>query len=547
MDDRVAGLRAGLDLEMPGSRGAHDRRITAALADGSLAESDLRASATRVVELALRGQLRGDGDASAVDLEAHHQLAREVAAAGTVLLANDGLLPLGDLSGVALIGAFAESPRIQGGGSARVTPTRVDTLREALGGDVAYARGYDPATGEVAPGDRARALAVARQAGRVVLVVGFPARYETEGMDRPSTRLPDGMEQLVVDVCAANPRTVVVLVNAGSLELDWADRPAALVEAYLAGQAGGSALADVLLGRAEPTGRLAESFPMAIADLPADAHFPGQGRAVQYREGPWVGYRFHSTFGVPARFPFGHGLGYTTWRLGELEVTGTGTERTAHVTVANTGSRVGTTVVQVYLRAAAPTLARPDRELAGFARVRLGAGESARIAVDLEPRVFAVWDIRAGRWAVEPGRYEVLVGTSSVEVHDRAAITVDSGDVVTATASTAGPVATDAEFAALLGRPIPEPEPVRPFTRNSTMAEVASSRVGAVLVALARRQAERLVPADDDGSARAMLENALTGVPLRAVAAMGGGLSPGMLDRLVALLNGDLVRAIRGR
>jgi beta-glucosidase len=546
-NDRVAALRAGLDLEMPGNGGAFAHEVAEALESGALADAHLRASATRVVELALRGDALRSRAHEPMDFDAHHELARRAAVEGTVLLTNDGLLPLGDTAGVALIGAFAVEPRYQGAGSSRVNPTRLDNLRDALGVDMPYAPAYDPATGETTARLLEEAVAVAAAAQRVVLVVGLPPRMETETRDRPTDRLPPAMDDLVTAICRANPRTVVVLVNGGSLELDWADLPAALVEAYLGGQAAGSALADVLLGEAEPGGRLAESFPVATSDLAADANFPGLPRQVQYRECQWIGYRFHESFGVPARFPFGHGLGYTTWALSDLRVRGEGTTLTATVAVANTGVRTGTTVVQAYLRAVDPVVRRPAKELAGFARLRLAAGEAAQVDVALEPRVFSVWDTAAARWVVEGGEYEVLVGTSSVEIHDRVTIDVESRDSVTPGPHVVGPIATDAEFAALLGGPIPAPEGPRPFTRTSTMTELSATLLGRMLAALMRRQMDKMVPVDDDGSLRELMDDVVVSMPLRGFAAMGPGLTPSMLDRIVAALNGRWIRAIRGK
>ncbi len=545
-NDRVAALRAGMDLEMPGNNGAFTREVVEALESGALAETDLRASATRVVELALRGDTQRGRPAESVDFDAHHELARRAAAAGTVLLTNDGLLPLGDTIGVGLIGAFAVEPRYQGAGSSRVNATRLDNLRDALGVDVPYAPAYDPATGETTPKLLAEAMAVATRVQRVVLVVGIPPRMETETRDRPTDRLPRAMDDLVTAVCETNPRTVVVLVNGGSLELDWADMPAALVEAYLGGQAAGSALAEVLLGEVEPGGRLPESMPVSVSDLPADANFPGLPRQVQYRECQWIGYRFHNTFGVPARFPFGHGLGYTSWAFRDLRVRGEGTTLTATVNVANTGARTGKSVVQVYLRAIEPVLPRSARELAGFARVRLETGEVAQVDVVLEPRLFSVWDSAVGRWVVEGGCYEILVGTSSVDIHDRVIIDVESTDTVTPQPPVAGPIATDAEFAALLGHPIPAPEGPRPFSRTSTVTELSTSRLGRILAALMHRQMDKVVP-DDDGSLREIMDEVVVSMPLRGFVAMGPGLTLSRLDRIIAALNGQWIRAIRGK
>lgn len=544
-NDRVLALEAGMDLEMPSSGGVYDDEVRAALAVGSLLESRLRESAARVVELALRGDALRDEKVHA-DLDAHHALARRAAVAGTVLLANDGLLPLTSTDGLVVIGAYADEPRYQGGGSSRVSPTRVDSLRSALPSTVAYARGYDPATGEATAADVAEAVVLAAGASAVVVVVGFPAGEEIEARDRPADRLPAPMQDLVRAVCAANPRTVVVVQNGGALELPWADAPAALVEAYLGGQASGSALADVLLGAVEPGGRLAESLPESIAALPSDADFPGLPRQVQYRETQWIGYRFHESYGVPARFPFGHGLGYTTWELGDLRVADDGASVTVRVT--NTGDRDGSTAVQVYVRATASPVPRPAKELAGFARARAAAGESVEVVVPLEQRLFSVWDTASRRWVVDGGEYAVLAGFSSADIRATATLTIASDETVTPVASTAGPVATDQEFARLLGGRVPVAEEARPFTRISTISEVGTTVLGSVLARLVRREMQKMIPADDDGSNRDLFEGSIAGLPLRALAAMGGGaMSLATVDRIVAALNRDVLGVIRRR
>jgi beta-glucosidase len=544
-NDRVLALEAGMDLEMPSSGGAYDDEVRAALADGSLPESRLRESAARVVELALRGDaLRAEP--TTVDHAAHHALARRAAAAGTVLLTNDGILPLADADGLAVIGAYADDPRYQGGGSSRVSPTRVDSLRSSLPPETPYAPGYDPRTGQSTVAEVAEAVVLASRAEVVVLVVGFPAGDEIEARDRPADHLPDSMQDLVRAVCAANARTVVVVQNGGTLELPWADVPAALVEAYLGGQASGSALADVLFGTTEPGGRLAESLPVSIAALPSDANFPGEPRQVQYRETQWVGYRFHETYDVPARFAFGHGLGYTTWDLADLTVAADGAAATVRVT--NTGQREGSTAVQVYVHAESSPVPRPAKELAGFVRVRAAAGETVEVTVPIERRLYSVWDTASGRWMVDGGDYSVLAGFSSADVRATATATIASSDVVTPVPATAGPVATEAEFARLLGHPVPAAEKTRPFSRISTISEVDSTVLGSVLARVVKREMEKMIPADDDGSNRDLFEGSTAGLPLRALAAMGGGaMSLATVDRIIAGLNRNWVKAVRGR
>jgi beta-glucosidase len=553
-NDHVAGLRIGMDLEMPGSGGVFDAGIAAAIAEGRLAEADLDRSAARVVERALRWrEVRDAGPAPRPDLDAHHALARRAAAAGTVLLANDGLLPLPAEGSLAVVGAFAVAPRYQGAGSSKVNPTRLDDLltglREQLAGrcEVRHADGYDPATGQTTPALLAEAAAVAHAADRVVLVVGLPAQLEAEAKDRSDWRMPDGMDHLAEVVLDANPRTAVVVVNGGTVDLPWADRAAAVVEAYLGGQAGGSALADVLLGAAEPGGRLAESIPFDVAQLPADRNFPGHPKQVEYREGPNVGYRFHDTHGVPARYPFGHGLGYTTFAHGPVEVAGAGTDRVVSVEVTNTGTRAGGEVVQVYVRDLVSSVPRPDKELAGFARVHLDPGQSARVEVALGRRAFAVWDVVAGDWLVEAGDFEILVGASSTDLRSSAVVTIASDDVVAPVAPTAGPVATDAAFAALLGRPIPTPAPARPFTRLSTGADLTTSVLGRGIVALLRRAMARQFAGSVSEGLDEMVDSVLAGMPLRAFVVLTPGLTFGMLDRLLAVLNGDVRGVVRPR
>jgi beta-glucosidase len=355
------------------------------------------------------------------------------------------------------------------------------------------------------------------------------------------------MDQLAEVVLDANPRTAVVLVNGGTVDVAWADRPAALVEAYLGGQAGGSALADVLLGAAEPGGRLAESIPFDVAQLPSDRNFPGHPRQVEYRETFHVGYRFHDTQDVPARFPFGHGLGYTTFSYGDVQVAGSGTDLIAAVDVTNTGTRAGSEVVQVYVHAAQSTLPRPVKELAGFAKVRLEPGQTERVQVPLGRRSFAVWDVAAHDWLVEAGDYEILVGASSTDLRGSVTVPIESADTITAVPGPAGPVASDAEFEALLGRPIPVPRAQRPFTRISTGADLETSALGRRLVAAMRWGITRTFADTETGNTQDMVDAVLVGLPLRAFVMMSPTMSFGIIDRIIATLNADPLGVLRPR
>ena len=547
VNDRIAGIRAGLDLEMPSSSGAFDADILAAIDAGELDEAAVDRCVERVVHLLQRARR----DRPAADLDAHHALGRRAAAAGSVLLANDGVLPLApDLARLAVVGAFAEHPRYQGAGSSQVSPTRVDTvlalLRERVGPgcEVAHAPGYDPETGATTPPLLAGAVAAAEAAEVAVVCAGLPAAMESEGFDRTSLDLPDGMVALIEAVAATGTPVVVVLSNGGAVHLPWADRVSAVLECWLGGQAGAGGIVDVLVGDAEPGGRLAESIPVHVAQLAADRNFPGSPRQVQHREGPFVGYRFHDTAGVPARFAFGHGGSYTTFEWTDVAVEGSGTDLTVALTVANVGDRAGSDVVQVYVRDVEASVRRPVQELKGFAKVHLAPGASERVEVALDRRAFAVWDVAAHDWLVEAGTFEVVVARSSVDAVEVVAVEVASDDALAPEPPVAGLVATDDEFVALCGGSLPAVPPARPFHRNSTLEDLEATwlgrRLGAIVEAQALKEAEHEFP-DPDAATQRMIRSAVREGPVRGLVLLSGGKVPfTAVDAVLAGLNGGV-------
>ena len=553
--DRVAAIRAGLDLEMPGSAGTWDLEIAAALDAGTLDPAELDLACVRIVDLMLRTAPEGAAKASAPDFAAHHALARRAAAAGTVLLTNDGLLPLGAETTIAVIGAFAEHPRYQGAGSSLVTPTHLDTfldvVREQAGeGRVTYAPGYDPVTGETTDALLAEAARVAAGADAVVVLAGLPSRMESEGFDRDHLRLPEGHVRLIEAVIDANPRTAVALQNGAPVEMPWVARPAAILEAYLGGQAGGAALADVVLGAAEPGGRLAESFPVRASDLPSSANFPGAATQVQYREGLYVGYRFHDASSVAPLFPFGHGLGYTDFSYSGLTVAQAGERWDVTVTVKNVGKRAGSEVVQVYVHDVASTAYRPVKELKAFAKIHLAPGAAQEVTVELDRRAFAFWELASHGWRVEAGDFDILVGASSADVRAVQRISVASPDAVATSSGPSAPsfVADDAEFAGMLGRRVPAAAPLLPFHRDSTIGSLRATNLGALTRGIIVRIARRSFGGDDDPDTRAGVEALIENLPLRGVAmASQGGMPLRRLDRLIRLLNAASPRARRAR
>ena len=435
--DRVAALAAGLDLQMPAAGTRPDDEVVAAVREGRLAPEVLDRAVRRVLRL-VTDALPAVTEPGTFDVDAHHALAREAAAAGSVLLKNDPVdgAPLLPLAGddVLVVGEFARTPRYQGAGSSQVNPTRLDdalaALRDALGAGVAFEPGFTvegvPSTDDDAA-LLAAAVAAADRARTVVLFLGLPAPDESEGYDRPRLGLPDNQLGVLRALAEVTPRIVVVLANGSAVDLPWRDRAAAILETWLGGQAGGSAVADLLTGAVAPSGRLTETLPLRLEDTPAFGNFPGELGHVRYGEGVLVGYRWYDTRAIDVAYPFGHGLTYTSFAYDEVavEVHGAGPEVRLEVRVrlTNTGARAGAEVVQVYVRDPQAAVLRPVRELKAFRKVALEPGEQREVVVELAARDLSYWHPGLRRWVVEGGAFVVEVGASSRDV--RASVEVD--------------------------------------------------------------------------------------------------------------------------
>ncbi|SDC89736.1 beta-glucosidase [Geodermatophilus telluris] len=502
VDDRAAALAAGLDLQMPGDGGAGDRRVVEAVRAGELDEAFVDASAARVAALARYA----GGPVEEVDAEGHHALARELASQCAVLLRNErGTLPLSPGTRVAVVGEFARTPRFQGGGSSNVTPTRVESALAALAALAGRELPFAPGVGADAMAAREEAVALARAAEVAVVFVGLADADESEGFDRTTIDLPAEQVALVRAVAAVAPRTVVVLSHGGVVSLEgWHDDVDAVLDGALLGQAGGGALADLLYGVANPSGRLAETLPVRLADSPSSLSFPGEQGRVVYGEGVLVGYRGLVTQGRPARYPFGHGLSYTTFSTSDLRVAVTGDDAASvAVTVRNTGDRAGAHVVQVYVSTAAGPVRRPLRELRAFTKVTLEPGESREVALDLDRRAFAYWDVVESGWVVAPGQYAVQVCADAETVLLEETVALAGDDLV------------------------------RVLTMESSVAEwFAHPAAGP---ALAAALAESL-PADAASPGdRELLLRMVGSMPMRRFATdFGSALPAGLLDRLAA-------------
>ncbi len=422
VNNRVQGVAAGLDLEMPSSEGRTDAQLVAAVRAGDLAESVIDTAAARVAALARRAAANARPGAD-YDRDAHHALAREVAGRSIVLLKNeDALLPLHDSTRIAVIGEFARSPRYQGAGSSQINPTRLDAaldeIRALSSVEVRFAPGFTITADGDATGLLEEAVAAAAAAEVAVLFLGLPAADESEGFDREHIDLPASQLALLEAVAAVQPEIVVVLANGGVVEVSsWQQHAGAILEGWLLGQAGGGAVADVLYGVVNPSGRLAETIPVRLQDTAAYLDFPGERGHVRYGEGLFVGYRWFDARRIEPAYAFGHGLSYTSFDYRDLNVRASEAGLAATLTVTNTGAVAGREVVQLYTALPDTTVQRPPRELKGFTTVSLAPGESATVRIDVPLRDLEFWDIRTGSWAIEGGSYRVEVGASSRDIH----------------------------------------------------------------------------------------------------------------------------------
>ena len=430
VSDRVAGVAAGLDLEMPSSSGINDRKIVAAVKSGELDEKIVDQACERILEINYR-YLDNARPETPWDQEADHQLSARIAEECMVLLKNDGILPLNKTDEVAFIGEFAAKPRFQGGGSSHINAFRTTSAVEAAQGlPVTYVQGYSAARDMATDEMIAEAVQAAKAAKVAVVFAGLPDAYESEGYDRTHMAMPACQNRLIEAVAGANPNTVVVLHNGSPVEMPWLGKVKAVLEAYLGGQAVGIATVRLLYGDANPCGHLAETFPVKLSDNPSYLYYGGEGDEADYREGVFVGYRYYDKKEMPVLFPFGFGLSYTTFACSNLRLSGakiTDQETlTAAVTVTNTGSRAGKTVVQLYVGDRESTVLRPIRELKGFEKVELQPGESRDVTFTLDKRAFAYWNAAIHDWHVETGAFTIEVGQSSRDIEVSGEVTVES-------------------------------------------------------------------------------------------------------------------------
>ena len=552
-NDHALGVKNGSTLEMPAPGGDSVRELLAAVESGKISESDIDARLSELLPLVFDTKAALDAAPREFDAAAHHALARRAAEESLVLLKNEGsLLPLAAGSKVAVLGDFAKNPRYQGAGSSMVNSTQVDVLLDKLIDSelnvIGYQQGFDR-HGKPDAALQKSACELATQADAVILCMGLDEIAESEGLDRSNLRLAQNQLDLLQAVAAVNPKIVVVLYSGSVVETPWLDNCQALLYAALGGQAGAGAVADALTGKVNPCGKLAETWPLAYADVPSAADFATRRKTVEYREGLYIGYRYFTTAEKAVRFPFGYGMSYTTFAYSDMAAD----EQGVSLTVTNTGSVAGTEIVQLYVAKKNSDLFRPAKELKGFARVTLAPGEKQRITITLDDKAFRFWNVKANRWEIEGGEYELLVGASvedirlceKISVHGTATVhpyedrDLDcyyKGDVLHV---------SDADFEKLLGHPIPNGK--TKIDRNLTLGELNHARsplgwfVWLVLTILLDVSYKRGKP-----DLNILFQY---NMPLRALAKMtNGAISMGMVDGIVMELQGfwilGLVRVI---
>lgn len=569
-NDRVAGLKAGQDLEMPGGGADNDQRIVEAIQHGLLPEVVLNQTVERLLELTMRAQNQRRADYR-YDVEAHHRLARLAATQSAVLLKNEGnILPLASSTKLAVIGSLAHTMRYQGNGSSLVNPLRLEQPLEALaerGIEVTYAPGYSRWSEDVGEELLAQACRSAQEAGAVVVFLGLTELAESECFDRAHMRLPANQNTLLERLAAVRNDLIVVLFGGSPVEMPWIENVKAVLNMYLPGQAGGGAVADLLFGKANPCGKLAETYPLRYEDTASARFFPGSRHSVEYRESIFVGYRYFDTARQEVLFPFGHGLSYTSFAYQDLALSASEMSETdtlqVSMTITNTGARAGEEIVQLYIHDMVSSVWKAEKELKGFQKVLLQPGESRRLIFSLGQRDFAHYDVATKDWVVEGGAFDLLVGASSRDIRLRETILFQASfqdqqailEVLadyTQLASNQGAISEQA-FAALYGSAYEqmrrEASTKKPYTVNSTLNDLQSTLIGKILRKAAVGAALKLVAKDKPERQlvlRKMMGEAITNTPLRGIASSSeGAITLGMAEGLAMLANGQLVRGCR--
>lgn len=548
-NDHAAGVKAGSNLVMPAPGPDCAMGLVKAVKEGKVSEADMDKRLKELLNVVFSTSEAVSKAPKTFDKDAHHAIARKCAESSIVLLDNDGILPLKKETKTAIIGDFAETPRYQGAGSSQVNPTKLDSLKDALTAAGLNITGYAKGFSRVDPKPDQKlideAIAAAKGADVVLLCVGLDEILESEGMDRQHMELSEGQQALVDGVCAVNRNVVLVLSGGAPFVMPERAKYRAAIHGYLGGQAGAGAMADALLGKVNPSGKLNETWPEKLSDNPSYPYFPSKERTAEYREGLYIGYRYYDTAGVPVRYPFGYGLSYTTFAYSDISAS----KDSVTFTITNTGKVDGAEVAQVYVSCKDGKVFRPNKELKGFAKVFLKAGESKTVTVPLDDKAFRYFNVKTDRWEIEPANYNICVGSNVSDVELIQTVWVEGteaplpyGELPSYESGKISAV-SDAEFAKLLGRPIPDGHWSGELTKNDAICQLYYAKCG-----VARLAYKILTWLKNKSEAKGKPDlNILFiyNMPFRAMGKMAGGMvSEQMVDDIVFLVNGHFFRGL---
>ena len=551
-NEHIEGVRAGSHLEMPTTGGDSDLELVQAVKDGKISEEIINQRVDEILDVILPvtaavAPLEG----KPFDTGAHHKMAMKASEQSIVLLKNEeNILPLKKGTKVAVIGEFAQNARYQGAGSSVVNATKVDNTMDVIGNFDLKVAGFEPGyprSGKGDPAMQAKAVELAKKADIVLLYIGLDEISESEGLDRPHMKLPQSQIDLLEAVAAVNPSVVAVMSAGSAVEMPWLDKCKAVIHGCLCGQAGASAVLKALVGEINPSGKLAESYPIKYEDVSSAPYFPAKQRTAEYREGLYVGYRYYETANVPVLFPFGFGLSYTTFQYSGLKVT----DREAAFTLTNTGRVDGAEVAQLYVGKKDAQVFRPAKELKGFAKVFLKAGESKTIAIPLDDRAFRYFNIKTNQFEVEGGEYQIMVGASVADIRLTGTVSVpgteapnpynpkDLADYYTGSIKSV----SDRQFETLLGHPIPDGAWSGTLTMNDAICQMYYAKSG-----LARFVYRRLTGMIDKSMEKGKPNLNLMfnyNMPFRGIAKMTGGMcTMEMAEGILIIVNGHFFKGL---
>ncbi len=564
-NDRVTGIEVGMELEMPASGGLNDQKIITAVKSNILSESKLDESVYRVLDLIQKSTETERGNYQ-YDVKAHHALARKIASQSAVLLKNEGVLPLQESEHIAIIGEFASAPRYQGAGSSQIQPiilsSAIETLDEkSISYD--YYKGYDKKSHEPIQVLIDEAVAGALKSKTAVLFIGLTDEYESEGFDRKHMNIPDAHLSLLNAVTKTYEKVVVVLQNGSPIEMAWLDDVSAVLECYLGGQAGGPASVDLLYGDVNPSGKLAETFPMTLEDDLATKWFGMGPQTVEYRESIYVGYRYYDSAQLDVRFPFGYGLSYTSFEYSNLSLNRSGDKDSNDVTVTfdvkNTGHLAGAEVTQLYVKDIESTIFRADKELKGFEKLFLYPGETKTVTMLLNKRSFAYYNTVIKDWHVESGLFDILIGASSRDIRLSESIDITSSREevkvpdyrksasIYYDLNENNNVIDDISFEAILGRKLEKNRAPQNelFTINSTLGDVNNNMIGKLLYKKIGKSMTSMLGDNPDDSTKLMMEAMMDEMPIRSLVLMGNGaLSFEVAEGMILMMNGKFIKGL---